>query len=228
MTIDANTPEPRRRKLLPEMEGSSARRYAKLRGTGAQLQTSRREAARLAASLADGAAVLEVAHGPGYFAVELAKLGRFDITALDVSRTFVLLAAELAARTGVTVDFQLGDVAAMPFEDGRFDLVICQAAFKNFNRPLTALSEMHRVLRPGGRAIIQDMSADADGAAIRTEVAGMQVGRLSALMTRAILTGLRRRAYSPQQFKQLASRSEFGAATVTTEGIGLQVTLVKA
>jgi SAM-dependent methyltransferase len=111
MTINANTTEPRRRKLLPEMEGSSARRYAKLRGTDAQLQTSRREAARLAASLADGAAVLEVAHGPGYFAVELAKLGRFDITALDVSRTFVLLAAELAARTGVTVDFQLGDVA---------------------------------------------------------------------------------------------------------------------
>lgn len=37
----------------------------------------------------DDAAVLEVAPGPGYFAVELAKLGRFHVTGLDVSRTFV-------------------------------------------------------------------------------------------------------------------------------------------
>jgi ubiquinone/menaquinone biosynthesis C-methylase UbiE len=116
----------------------------------------------------------------------------------------------------------------MPFQDAQFDLVICQAAFKNFSRPMAALSEMHRVLRPGGRAIIQDMSADADSGAIRTEVAGMQVGRVAALMTRAILTGLRRRAYSPAQFEQLARRSEFGAGTVTTHGISLEVTLVKA
>ena len=220
--------EKTRRKLLPEMEGFSARRYAALRGTDAQLQISRREAARLAAPLADGAAVLEVAPGPGYLAVELAKLGRLNITGLDVSRTFVELAAGLATRAGVTVDFRLGDVAAMPFEDGQFDLVICQAAFKNFSRPLTALDEIHRVLRPGGRAIIQDMNADADGVAIRTEVAGMETGRFAALMTRAILTGLRRRAYSPGQFEQLARRSEFGSGTVTTEGISLEVTLVKA
>jgi ubiquinone/menaquinone biosynthesis C-methylase UbiE len=116
----------------------------------------------------------------------------------------------------------------MPFGDGQFDLVICQAAFKNFNQPLSALSEIHRVLRPGGRAVIQDMSADADGVAIRTEVAGMQVGPIAALMTRAILTGLRRRAYSPGQFEQLARRSEFGTGIVTTEGISLEVTLVKA
>ena len=228
MAIQAPDPEKTRRKLLPEMEGFSARRYAALRGTDAQLQNCRREAARLAAPLADGAAVLEVAPGPGYLAVELAKLGRLNITGLDVSRTFVELAAGLATRAGVTVDFRLGDVAAMPFEDGQFDLVICQAAFKNFSRPLTALDEIHRVLCPGGRAIIQDMNADADGVAIRTEVAGMETGRFAALMTRAILTGLRRRAYSPGQFEQLARRSEFGSGTVTTEGISLEVTLVKA
>jgi ubiquinone/menaquinone biosynthesis C-methylase UbiE len=228
MAIQTPNPEKSRRKLLPEMEGSSARRYAALRGTDAQLQTCRREAARLAAPLADGATLLEVAPGPGYLAVELAKLGRFNVTGLDVSRTFVELAAGLADRAGVTVDFRLGDVAAMPFEDGQFDLVLCQAAFKNFSRPLTALDEIHRVLRPGGRAIIQDMNADADGVAIRTEVARMETGRFAALMTRAILTGLRRRAYSPGQFEQLARRSEFGSGTVTTEGISLEVTLVKA
>lgn len=220
--------EPARRKFIPEMEGGSARRYARLRGTDAQLKTYRREAARIAETLTEGAAVLELAPGPGYFAVELAKVASFDITGLDVSHTFVELAQELAACAGVTVEFRQGDAAAMPFDDGRFDLVICQAAFKNFTRPLTALNEMHRVLRPGGRAIIQDMSADADGRAIKAEVAGMEVGRAAGLTTRVILARLRRRAYSSSQFEQLARRSEFGAATVTAEGIGLEVTLVKA
>lgn len=222
------TTEPARRKLIPEMEGASARRYAKLRGTDTQLQQYRREAARLAATLPDGAAVLEVAPGPGYFAVELARLGRFDVTGLDISHTFVTLATELAGRSGVAVDFRQGDATAMPFRDGQFDLVICQAAFKNFSRPLTAINEMHRVLRPGGRAVIQDMSAEADTRAIKDEVADMKVGRVAGLTTRVILGRLRRRAYSPAQFERLAERSAFGSATVATGGIGLEVTLVKA
>jgi ubiquinone/menaquinone biosynthesis C-methylase UbiE len=188
----------------------------------------RRQAAQIAETLSDDAAVLEVTPGPGYFAVELAKLGEFHITGLDVSRTFVTLAQELATCAGVTVEFRQGDVGAMPFEDGRFDLVICQAAFKNFSRPLTAINEMHRVLRPGGRAIIDDMSAEADGPAIKAEVAGMEAGRVAGLATRVILTRPRRRAYSAARFEQLAERSDFGAATVTADGIGLEVTLVKS
>lgn len=222
------TTEKARRKLIPEMEGASARRYAKLRGTDSQLEAYRRDAARIAATLDEGANVLEVAPGPGYFAVELAKLGRFEVTGLDVSRTFVALAQELAARTSVAVDFREGDATAMPFEAGRFDLVVCQAAFKNFDRPLTALDEMHRVLRPGGRAVIHDMSAEATTTAIAAEVAGMNVGPMAALTTRLILTALRRRAYSPGRFEELARHSQFGGATVAAEGIGLEVTLTRA
>jgi ubiquinone/menaquinone biosynthesis C-methylase UbiE len=222
------TSETARRKLIPEMEGASARRYAKLRGTDTQLQAYRRQAAQIAETLIDGAAVLEVAPGPGYFAVELAKLGRYRITGLDVSATFVALAQQAAGRAGVAVDFLQGDVTAMPFDDDQFDLIICQAAFKNFSQPLTAINEMHRVLRPGGRAIIQDMSADADGPAIRAEVDSMKLGRLAALTTRLILTWLRRRAYSAAQFEQLAERSQFDAATVTIGGIGIEATLRKA
>jgi ubiquinone/menaquinone biosynthesis C-methylase UbiE len=220
--------EPARRKWIPEMEGASARRYAKLRGSDAQRKAYRRQAARIAETLRDDTRVLEVAPGPGYFTVELAKLGTFHITGLDVSHTFVTLARELAACSDVAVDFRQGDAEALPFDDGEFDLVICQAAFKNFSRPLAAINEMHRVLRPGGRAIIDDMSADADRPAIKAEVAGMEVGRVAGLTTRVILTGLRRRAYSAAQFEQLAQRSRFGAATVTPDGIGLEVTFLKA
>jgi ubiquinone/menaquinone biosynthesis C-methylase UbiE len=210
------------------MEGAAAHRYATLRGTDAQLQTYRRQAERTAETLPDGAAVREVAPGPGYFAVELAKLGPYNITGLAVSATFVTLAQQLAQRAGVAVEFRQGDVAAMPFDDAQFDLIICQAAFKNFSQPLTAINEMHRVLRPGGRAVIQDMTAQADRRAIKAEVAGMSVGHLPGLTTRVVLTWLRRRAYSVQQFEQLAQGSRFAGATVTTEGIGFEATLIKA
>jgi ubiquinone/menaquinone biosynthesis C-methylase UbiE len=217
--------EPKRRKLIPEMEGYSARRYAKLRGTEPQLRACRLEASRLAETLNPGSRILEVAPGPGYLAIELAKVDRFRVTGLDVSRTFVSLAGDFAGRAGVTIDFQLGDAAAMPFPSAQFDLVVCQAAFKNFDRPVAALNEMHRVLRPGGRAIIQDMSGEATAAAIAAEVAGMNVGLVTRVTTRLILTGLRRRAYSPAQFEQLSKRSRFGDAVVGTQGIGFEATL---
>ena len=83
------------------------------------------------------------------------------MTGLDISRTMVEIATEQARRDGVAVDFRHGDATAMPFPDGSFDLIVCQAAFKNFLDPVAALNEMHRVLRPGGTAVIQDLNADA-------------------------------------------------------------------
>ena len=135
----------------PEMEGVVARWYAGIRGSGKQVEEYRKQAARLTAGLPDGARILEVAPGPGYLAIEMARLGRFRVTGLDISRTFVEIATEKAEQAGVSADFHQGDVARMPFEADTFDLVVCQAAFKNFTQPVSALAEMHRVLRAAGR-----------------------------------------------------------------------------
>ncbi len=211
----------------PEMEGAVARWYAGLRRSGSQIEEFRRQAAQLTKDLAEGAAVLEVAPGPGYMAIEMARLG-FHVTGLDISHTFVQIASEKARQAGVTVDFQQGDVAVMPFEAGSFDLVICQAAFKNFMHPASALAEMHRVLRNGGTTVIQDMSSGASHADIAHEVKGMELGRLSAFMTQATLEMLRRRAYSPARFERLAAESPFQTCQIRTGGIGLEVRLTKA
>jgi ubiquinone/menaquinone biosynthesis C-methylase UbiE len=218
----------RRRLLLPEMEGGAARRYARQRGTPSQLAVSRREARRLCAGLADGARILEVAPGPGYLAVEMARAGRFRVTGIDISRTMVEIAAETARRAGVDIDLRNGDVSAMPFPAGSFDLVVCQAAFKNFRQPVSALDEMHRVLRPGGRAEIQDLNRDATRSDIRGEVSAMGLGRVSSLMTRWILGWLRRRAYTPATFRTLTRRSAFGGCEISPSGIGMDVHLVRS
>jgi len=211
----------------PEMEGAVARWYTRLRGSKSQIEVYRKQASQLTGSLPDGARVLEVAPGPGYLAIEMARSGRLHVTALDISHTFVEIGTENARAAGVIVDIRHGDVARMPFEAESFDLVVCQAAFKNFTQPQSALSEMHRVLRTGGTAVIQDMSREATHADIDAEVDGMEVGRLSAFMTRATLEGLRRRAYSPAQFERLVAESPFQTCEITAEGIGLEVRLKK-
>jgi ubiquinone/menaquinone biosynthesis C-methylase UbiE len=209
------------------MEGGVARRYATLRSSHDQLALYRRQAADLTSGLKDRAEILEVAPGPGFLAIEMARPGRFRVAGLDVSATFVELARAAAAEAGVDVEFGVGDVADMPFEAGSFDLVVTQAAFKNFSRPARALEEMHRVLRPGGVAVIQDMNGDTTIREISKEVNRMGVGRASAPVTKAILVGLRRRAYSRSQFEQLVADSPFGTGEITTEGIGLEIRMTR-
>jgi ubiquinone/menaquinone biosynthesis C-methylase UbiE len=209
------------------MEGSIARWYARTRGSESQIALWRRQAHELTQGLRDHAEVLEVAPGPGYFAIELARLGRCEVTGLDISHTFIEIAAQNARRAGVRLALRHGDASRMPFGDESFDLVVCQAAFKNFSRPQSAVNEMHRVLRVGGTARIEDMRHDASDAAIRDEVAAMNLTALRAFMTRRALTSLRRRAYTVEQFAAFAQASPFGGAEVRTGGIGLEVCMTK-
>ena len=211
----------------PEMEGPVARWYARIRGSKSQIEVYRKQALELTAGLPDGAGVLEVAPGPGYLTIEMARLGRLRVTGLDISHTFVEIASRSAAEAHVAVDFRQGDVAAMPFAAESFDLVVCQAAFKNFTLPKSALSEMHRVLRHGGTAVIQDMSRDATHADIDGEVKTMELGPLGTFTTRATLEMLRRRAYSPAQFERLVAESPFQTSVIAMAGIGLEVRLTK-
>jgi ubiquinone/menaquinone biosynthesis C-methylase UbiE len=211
----------------PEMEGGVARWYSRIRGTRSQIEAYRKEAERLTSSLPEGAKVLEVAFGPGYLAIELARFGRYRVSGLDISHTFVKIAGQNAREAGVVADFYQGDAAVMPFEAESFDLIVCQAAFKNFVHPVSALSEMHRVLRGGGTALIQDMSSEATHADIEREVKGMKLGWVSSFTTKATLEMLKRRPYSPARFETLVAESPFKTCTITTEGIGLEVRLEK-
>jgi ubiquinone/menaquinone biosynthesis C-methylase UbiE len=208
------------------MEGPIARWYA--RTTLKDIGEFRRLAAELAGRVAEGGSVLEVAPGPGYLAIELAKLGARRVTGLDISRSFVRMAAENAARAGVPVTFLHGDVAAMPFDPDSFDLLVCRAAFKNFPEPVRALDEMHRVLRPRGEALIIDLRSDASPSEINTYVDRMGLGRINTLVTKLIFKhGLLKWAYAPAQFRSMAAASRFGSCAIQESSIGLEVSLKK-
>jgi ubiquinone/menaquinone biosynthesis C-methylase UbiE len=210
------------------MEGPFARWYADQRRRGGQIDEWRAQAAHITEGLPEGSRIFEVAPGPGYFAIELARLGRYRVTGLDISHTFVELASRHAREAGLQVEFRQGDASQMPFGDGSFDLIVCQSAFKNFSRPVQALDEMHRVLRPGGTAVIQDMNRRASNAAIEREMSKMGLSPMNAFLTRwTFRLVLRRRAYTREQFERMAAQSDFGGCEVRAEGIGLEVRVTK-
>ena len=208
------------------MEGPIARWYAKT--TAKDMGEFQRLAGALADRVVEGGAVLEVAPGPGYLAIELARLRGLRVTGLDISRTFVRIATENAVRAGVPVTCQHGDAAAMPFEPDSFDFLVCRAAFKNFTEPVRAMDEMHRVLKPGGEALIIDLRSDASAAEIDAYVNKLGLGRFDAFFTKFTFRHmLIKWAYSPAQFRSMAAASRFGSCAITESAIGLELSLVK-
>ena len=204
------------------MEGFMARWYAK--STKNDFSSFRNEAHKISAQLEPDACVLEVAPGPGYFSIELAKLGSFKITGLDISRTFVQIAQKNAAEESVKVDFRQGNASAMPFEADSFDFIYCRAAFKNFSQPMEAINEMHRVLRPGGQALIHDLRKDVSMDDINAYVKSSGRSWFDAMFTRlAFRSFLVKRAYTKQNFLDMAQKSRFGACGIGTTSIGLEV-----
>ena len=210
-------------KGLP-LTGPLARWYA--RNTGKHIEDFRKAAQGVAEGMADGSDVLEVAPGPGYFAVELAKLGSYHIVGLDLSQTFVQIATDNAERAGVNVQFRHGNASSMPFESGSFDLVYCRAAFKNFSEPIQAINEMHRVLKPGGKALIVDLRKDTTVREIDAAVAEMGLGRINSVLTKWIFKhSLLKRAYSEEDFRRMASQTPFVTCEIKAVSIGLEVSL---
>lgn len=207
------------------MEGAIARWYT--RNTGRDLSRFR-ETARLVAERArPGSEVLEVAPGPGYLAIELARRG-YVVTALDISSSFVRIARENAATAGVAVDVRHGNASHMPFADATFDFIVCTAAFKNFSDPVGALNEMHRVLRAGGNASIFDLRKDASPSEIEAEVRKMNLSAWNAKMTGwTFRFMLLKRAYTREQLEQMARQSRFRRCEISANGIGVELRLSK-
>jgi ubiquinone/menaquinone biosynthesis C-methylase UbiE len=208
------------------MEGPIARWYEKT--TRKDMDEFRKLAARLRELLPAGGAVLEVAPGPGFLTVELARSGSLRVTALEISKTFVELARKNAAEAGVAANIVQGNASAMPFADASFDLLVCRAAFKNFAEPARALQEMRRVLRPGGRALIVDLRRDVSMKDINRYVDGLGLGFFSRWFTSFTFRFmLLHRAYTVDAMQQLIAPIGFAKTRIDTNGTGMEVWLDK-
>jgi 2-polyprenyl-3-methyl-5-hydroxy-6-metoxy-1,4-benzoquinol methylase/predicted ATP-grasp superfamily ATP-dependent carboligase len=101
------------------------------------------------------ARVLEIGCGAGFLSVALAQRG-LRVQAIDSTEAMVELARRHAVESGTSqlLSVDLGDVCALTFEDGCFDLVVAIGVMMYLKRPKLAIQEMARVTRPGGHIIL--------------------------------------------------------------------------
>jgi ubiquinone/menaquinone biosynthesis C-methylase UbiE len=208
------------------IEGLAAKWYAA--NTAEMMKEYIDLAQRVAAQLPESTAVLEVAPGPGYFSIELAKRGVYDITGLDISHSMVKIASKKAAEAGVKVDFQQGSASNIPFPAGSFDFLLCRAAFKNFALPMAALKEMCRVLKPGGRGVIIDLKRNASPQEISRGIDAMGLSWFNRRLTKLVFkTMLLKSAYTKEEFQQMLWETKFRNVEIEENYMGLELWMTK-
>lgn len=97
--------------------------------------------------------VLDVACGTGDMAVSLVERG-CTVTGVDISEEMLAIARQKAP----IVTFMIADAEHLPFPDASFDAVTCAFGVRNFVHLEQGLSEMLRVLKPGGRMVILELA----------------------------------------------------------------------
>ena len=105
--------------------------------------------------------ILDIASGTGDLAIKLAReLDPIAVTGVDLSEGMIEIGRAKVAKEGLqeVVTLGIGDCLLLPFTDASFDAVTCAYGVRNFADLLAGYREMHRVLRPGGRAVILELS----------------------------------------------------------------------
>jgi demethylmenaquinone methyltransferase/2-methoxy-6-polyprenyl-1,4-benzoquinol methylase len=104
--------------------------------------------------------ILDVATGTGDMAIAAAALKPNKITGVDIAEQMLEIGRKKITVQNLTgiITLQSGDSEAMPFENGAYDTVMCAYGVRNFENLERGISEMSRVLRPGGKVVILEFS----------------------------------------------------------------------
>lgn len=116
------------------------------------------------AGLTGNERVIDIGCGAGHTAIALAPHAA-RVTAVDITPEMLGVAADLAARRGLTnIDFERQDATNLPYPDGRFDVAASRVAAHHYHDVHAFVSEAARVLKPGGRLMLADTIAPEDPA----------------------------------------------------------------
>lgn len=150
-------PEPEVRAMFDRI----ARTYDLLNAvmTAGMHQGWRERAAELAA-LAPGGRVLDVATGTGDLALALARRVSpgGEVVGMDFSQQMLALAREKPAPGGARVRFEAGNALELGYGDDEFDAATVGFGARNFDDLRRGLAEMARVVRPGGRVVVLEIT----------------------------------------------------------------------
>lgn len=166
--------------------------------------------------------ILEIGPGPGYLSIEIAKLGDFQITGLDISETMIEIARRNAQEAGADVVFKLGDASNMPFKDNTFDFIVSSGSLHHWKEPVKVFNEVYRVLKSDREALIGDL---------RKNAAKEEMDKIARKIESFIMRwGFRhsiKEAYTKDKVVELLSETKFKKGQVKESPIGLEIWLKK-
>ena len=124
----------------------------------------RKKAVRELADEARPLNVLDVACGTGDFTIEIARKVPHGSTVVgvDISDGMIAVGLEKLAKLGIDAALEVADCEALPYEDNTFDRISVGFGVRNFEHLELGLSEMYRVLAPGGKLVILELSVPSN------------------------------------------------------------------
>lgn len=124
----------------------------------------RKKAVRELADEARPMKVLDVACGTGDFTIEIAKkvAKGSEVVGVDISDGMIAVGKEKIAKNGINADMIVADCEALPYDEGTFDRISVGFGVRNFEHLELGLSEMYRVLTPGGKLVILELSVPSN------------------------------------------------------------------
>jgi ubiquinone/menaquinone biosynthesis C-methylase UbiE len=105
--------------------------------------------------------VFEASFGTGFLLTQYAD--QFTTYGIDYNQNLALVARSNLRKYGMAANLQVANVEAIPYADGSFDTVVNTMAFSGYPDGNLALSELLRVLKPGGRLVMVDVNYPGNG-----------------------------------------------------------------
>ena len=164
-----------------------------------------------------GGDILEIGPGPGFVGLELAKrLKPKSFTGCEISPAMIRFAEKNVREYQISARYVQGNCMKLPFEADSFDSVISNGSLHEWENPILAFNEIHRVLRPQGRFCITDLRRDVHilkkmMVYFSTSPKEMRPGFLSSLNA----------AYTVSEITELLRHSALKGASVTNDFFGL-------
>jgi ubiquinone/menaquinone biosynthesis C-methylase UbiE len=121
-------------------------------------RTAQNSAAHLLPSLRSGLNLLDIGCGPGTITADLARLvAPGSVTGIDASEEVITAARTGSADSGLSnLEFAVGDLYALEYPEGSFDVVHVHQVLQHLSDPVGALLQMRRVLKPGGILAVRE------------------------------------------------------------------------
>lgn len=169
----------------------------------------RRAAVGLIADGTKARNILDVATGTADVAIALAKaMPSARIAGIDLSPQMIAVGCEKVNREGLSdrIALQQADCLALPYDDNTFDAVTVAYGVRNFSHLADGYREMLRVLRPGGRLVVVELSEPSS--AIVRPFYRLYSGAVIPLAGRLISHDSRAYSYLPQSIRAVPQRHE--------------------